>query len=79
MELEALEVKKSAIRKRTRAIVLATLKPLAHVLRSWYLNTGYEFLNKRKFSDAEEELIAEISDYYLAAIDDLTNETLFKF
>ena len=64
----------SKIREKNRAQIVKELKPLAHLLKSWYLNIGYDFIQSRKFTQLEEDIIAEMSDYYLGRIKDLAQQ-----
>ena len=61
----------STLRERREANIIRSLKPMAHLLKSWFLNVGYDFMNKRNYNANEEQLIEELSDYYLERIKDL--------
>lgn len=61
----------SALREKNRVHIVHGLKPVAHLLKSWYLNTGYAFIQSRRFSQAEETIMEEMSDFYLEAIKNL--------
>ena len=64
----------SKIREKNKAQIVKELKPLTHLLKSWYLNIGYDFIQSRKFTQPEEDIIAEMSDYYLDRIKDLAQQ-----
>ena len=61
----------STLRERREASIAVSLHPVAHVLKSWFLNVGYDFMNSRNFNMSEEALIEELSDYYLERIKEL--------
>ena len=61
----------SAIREKNKVHIIRGLKPVTHLLKSWYLNVGYDFIQSRKFTQPEEDIMAEMSDYYLERIKDL--------
>lgn len=61
----------SAIREKNKIHIIRGLKPVSHLLKSWYLNVGYDFIQSRKFTQNDETLIEEMSDYYLARIKEL--------
>ena len=61
----------SAIREKNKIHIICGLKPVSHLLKSWYLNVGYDFIQSRKFTQSDEAVIEEMSDYYLARIKEL--------
>jgi len=61
----------STLKERREANITRSLRPVAHLVKSWFLNVGYDFINKRNYNANEEQLIEELSDYYLERIKDL--------
>lgn len=61
----------STIREKNKVHIVCGLKPVSHLLKSWFLNVGYDFINSQKLSQAEEEALEKVSDYYLEAIKNL--------
>ena len=61
----------STLRERREANITRSLRPVAHLVKSWFLNVGYDFMSKRNYNANEEQLIEELSDYYLERIKDL--------
>ena len=61
----------STVKEKSRLHVIRELKPVAHLLKTWYLNVGYEYINSRVLTQPEEDMLEKVSDYYLEAIKDL--------
>ena len=58
----------SKLKEKRDASVKAALRPVAPMLKSWFLDVGYDFMDTRNFNVAEEALIEELTDFYLARI-----------
>lgn len=63
----------SVLRERNKVHIIRGLKPVAHLLKSWYLNVGYNFINSNNLTQAEEDILERVSDFYLGAIKRLEN------
>ena len=61
----------SAIRERNKVHIVNGLKPVSHLLKSWYLNVGYDYINSHNLSQTEEDVLEKISEFYLEAINNL--------
>lgn len=61
----------STVKEKSKCCVIQGLKPVAHLLKTWYLNVGYDYINSKKLSQVEEDVLEDISNYYLEAIKDL--------
>lgn len=61
----------STVRERNRVHVTNGLRPVSHLLKSWFLNVGYDYINSHKLNQTEEDVLEKISDYYLEAIKNL--------
>ena len=66
----------SALRERNRVHIIRELKPVAHLLKSWYLNVGYDFINSQNLTSAEEDILERVSDYYLEQIKNLEQTSI---
>ena len=61
----------SALRERNKVHIVHGLKPVAHLLKSWYLNVGYDYINSHKLTQTEEDVLEKVSDFYIEAISNL--------
>ena len=61
----------TTLKERRNVRVRKSLKPMATVMRTWYLDTAMDFLCSRRLSEAEEAFLEDITDFYLKAMDDL--------
>ena len=61
----------TTLKERRNVRIRKSLKPMATVMRTWYLDTAMDFLCSRRLSDAEEAFLEDITDFYLKAMDDL--------
>ena len=57
--------------KKKRASIRKNLKPLAPVIRSWYLDVALDFMCSRNLNEVEEAFMEDITDFYLKAVEDL--------
>lgn len=61
----------STVKERSRCCVITGLKPVSHLLKTWYLNVGYDYINSHQLTQSEEDILEKISEFYLDAINDL--------
>lgn len=61
----------SKLREKRGASTIRALRPVAPMLKTWFLDVGYDFMNGTNFTTPEEDLIERLSDYYLARIEEL--------
>ena len=47
----------TTLREKSKVATIQQLKPVAHSLKTWFLNVGYNFMMTRSFKDEEEALI----------------------
>ena len=38
------------------------------LIKTWFLNVGYDFINSKKFSQPEEDMLEKIADFYLESL-----------
>lgn len=62
------------LRERSNCYVIKGLKPVSQLLKTWFLNVAYDYINSRKLTQAQEDILEEVSDFYLEAIRKLENE-----
>ena len=62
------------LRERSYCYVIRGLKPVAQLLKTWFLNVAYDYINSHKLTQAEEDILEKVSDFYLEAIRKLENE-----
>ena len=58
----------SKLKEKRDASISVALRPVAPMLKSWFLDVGYDFMSSRNFNLQEEALIEELTDYYLERI-----------
>ena len=58
----------TTLREKSKVATIEQLKPVAHSLKTWFLNVGYNFMKSRVFKDDEEALIEDFTDFYLDCI-----------
>lgn len=61
----------SKLKERRDASVIRALRPVAPMLKTWFLNVAYDYMDDNNFTVQEEELLERVTDFYLAYIDDL--------
>lgn len=58
----------TTLREKSRISAIKQLKPVVHVLKTWFLEVGYNYMKTRPFKEEEEVLIDDITDFYLECI-----------
>ena len=58
----------TTLREKSRISAIKQLKPVVHVLKTWFLEVGYNYMKTRPFKEEEEALIDDITDFYLECI-----------
>ena len=61
----------SKLKERRDASVTESLRPVVPMLKTWFLDVGYDFMNSRNFKLEDEMLIEELTDFYLERINNL--------
>ena len=61
----------SKLKERRDASVTESLRPVVPMLKTWFLDVGYDFMNSRTFKLEDEMLIEELTDFYLERINNL--------
>ena len=61
----------SSLKKKCREYVNETIGRMKFIVKDWFLHTAFEFINSRKFTIQEEELMEEISNFYLKKLEEL--------
>ena len=59
------------LREKSYCCVNRGLKPVTPLLKTWFLNVAYDYINSRKLSQAQEDILEEVSNFYLKAIKNL--------
>ena len=60
-----------SLKQRCRKHVNETVGRMKPIVKDWFLHTAFEFINSRNFTNQEEDLMEEISDWYLARLEEL--------
>lgn len=60
-----------SLKQRSREHVNKTVSKMKPIVKDWFLHTAYGFINSRNFTNQEEDLMEEISDWYLARLEEL--------
>ena len=60
-----------SLKQRCRKHVDQTIGKMKPIVRDWFLHTAFEFINSRKFTIQEEDLMEELSDFYLEKLEGL--------
>ena len=66
----------STVREKNRAHIVRGLKPVSHLLKSWFLNVGYDYINRYRLNQTEEDVLESITNHYLQAIKNLEQMNL---
>lgn len=66
----------STVREKNKTHIVRGLKPVSHLLKSWFLNVGYDYINTKKLTQVEEDVLEKVSDFYLEAIKNLEQMNL---
>ena len=61
----------STVREKNKTHIVRGLKPVSHLLKSWFLNVGYDYINRYRLNQTEEDVLESITNYYLQAIKNL--------
>lgn len=60
-----------SLKQRCRKHVDQTIGKMKPIVKDWFLHTAFEFINSRKFTTQEEDLMEELSDFYLERLEQL--------
>ena len=60
-----------SLKQRCRKYVDQTIGKMEPIVKDWFLHTAFEFINSRKFTAQEEDLMEELSDFYLERLEQL--------
>ena len=60
-----------SLKQRCRKHVNETIGRMKPIVKDWFLHTAFEFINSRKFTIQEEDLMEELSDFYLEKLEGL--------
>ena len=63
----------ATLREKSRIEAIRQLKPVVHVLKTWFLEVGYNFMKTKPFKEEEEALIDDFTDFYLDCIKRIEN------
>lgn len=61
----------STVKEKGKAYISVGLKPVAHLLKTWYLTVGYDYINSHELSQAEEDVLENITNFYIDKIKEL--------
>ena len=61
----------TTVREKSRAYVSSKLQPVAHLLKTWFLSVGYDYINSHKMNQTEEDILEDITNFYTSAIKNL--------
>ncbi len=64
--IKKLRLKRDAFTKRIMSLV-------APIVKSWYLKESVHFLNERKLSESEENLLADFTEFCIEKLDIVNN------
>lgn len=61
----------SKLREKRGAGTIRALRPVAPMLKTWFLDVAYDFMDGGTFTAPEEDLLERVTDFYLERIEDL--------
>lgn len=64
----------STVKQKSKAYVNVGLKPVAHLLKTWYLSVGYDYINSHNLNQTEEDILENITEFYISKIKELEGE-----
>lgn len=64
----------SSMKERRSKSIKNQLKPMAPIIRSWFLQVGFELIESKEFSVTEEMLIEEVTEFYIKKLKELEDK-----
>ena len=53
------------VKQRCRRHVNQTISRMKPIVKDWFLDVAYKYINSRKFTAQEEDILEKVTDYYL--------------